>query len=276
MNRSENYYFGQGKVSLGIRQANTAVNMRWVGDVDRLDIAFTSESQKKTISTRGKTGISEKYIIHHECLVSINFYEFSAENIGLAIFGQPIDFATQTEQEVIPAGIVIYGRYVMQHQNIWDVYIDGLTEGKDFMVDSLWGAVEFLRVPPVQPATVRYKHATNSSIPILTQAPAEVMLRYEGVNLAERMRPALVELYRVQFDPASALSMINNGDGLGSFTLSGDVLLDTSRSMNDALGQYGRYVVPGDIDLSAATKLRLMTTTAAAGGSITTINPERE
>lgn len=276
MKRSETYYYGQGRVMLGVRTPGQAVNMRWVGDVDQLDISFNSESHKGRQSVNGVTGTATKYFTHHDCAVSANFYEYSAENLGLALFGQSLNQAAHAEQQSIGTGVIARGCYPLAHQNVWGVFIHGLTEGVDFIVDSLWGVIEFLKTPRVQPVTVRYKHAGNVNIPILTTRPVEVMLRYEGINLAENMRPVLVELYRVQFNPAETLGIITDGNALGSFELKGDVLPDPTRSVTDVMGQYGRFVIPGNIDLSGASDLRVMTTSGIAGGAITTLYPDRK
>ncbi|EFP4633810.1 hypothetical protein H1D61_000782 [Salmonella enterica] len=276
MKRSETYYYGQGRVMLGVRTPGQAVNLRWVGDVDQLDISFNSESHKGRQSVNGVTGTATKYFTHHDCGVSANFYEYSAENLGLALFGQSLNQAAHAEQQSIGTGVIAKGRYPLAHQNVWGVFIHGLSEGVDFIVDSLWGVIEFLKTPRVQPVTVRYKHAGNVNIPILTTRPVEVMLRYEGVNLAESMRPVLVELYRVQFNPSETLGIITDGNALGSFELKGDVLPDLTRSATDVMGQYGRFVIVGNIDLSTASNMRVMTTTGIVGGAITTLNPDRK
>jgi len=275
MNRNETYYYGQGRVEVATKQADTALNMRWVGDVDRLTVAFTNESQKRKIANRGKIATVDKYVTHQECLVSANFYEHSLNNLGMALFGNVVNIQARSGKQIIPRGVVAGGRYALEHQNIWNVFIDGLTENIDFTVDPLWGEIEILKTPIVQPITVKYKYAGSSSVPLLTCDPIEVMLRYKGVNLAENMRPVLIELYRVQFDAASVLDLINNDMALGSFELSADVLLDTTRSVNDVLGQYGRYVVVGDVDFTNTGHLKAIYTTGVASGEITTVYPGR-
>jgi hypothetical protein len=275
MNRNETYYYGQGRVLVATRQVGQALNMRWVGDVDRLTVTFANESQKRKVTNRGKIATVDKYVTHQECMVSANFYEHSLGNLGLALFGDSVNITARSGQQIIPPGVVAGGRYVLDNQNIWDVFIPGLIEGVDFNVDSLWGAIEVIKTPIVQPIIVKYKYAGGANVPLLTRDPIEVTLRYEGVNLAENMRPVLVELYRVQFDVASVLDFINNDTALSSFELSADVLLDTTRNINDVLGQYGRYVVVGDIDFSNEGHLKTVYTTSVVGGEITTVYPGR-
>lgn len=267
------YFYGQGRVSLAVRQPGKPLNLHWVGDVDQLTVSFASRSQIKQQAQQGIVHNTQKHITHQSCQVSANFYTFSPENIALAVFGQTLSTKARATKEVLPMGLVSGGRYALQQVNLWDVVIPGLVEDIDYRIDVNFGTLEIIKTPLIQPITVHYKHAGNNTIPFLTNKPLELMLRYEAVNLAEEMSPVLVELYRLQFDVVDALELINNANTLSSFELNADVLLDTSRPSNDLFGQYGRYVFSRLLDKSQGV-LEPMMTTAAYGGEITTIHPK--
>ena len=267
------YFYGQGKVSLAVRQPGKPLNLRWVGDVDQLTVSFASRSQMKQHAQQGIVHNTQKYITHQSCQVRANFFEFSPENIALAVFGKSLVTKARATKEVLPMGLVAGGRYALQQVNLWDVVIPGLTEGVDYRVDANFGTLEIIKTPLVQPVTVHYKYAGGDTIPFLTNKPLELMLRYEAVNLAEEMSPVLVELYRLQFDVTDALELINNATTLSSFELNADVLLDTTRPANDLFGQYGRYVISRPITHSSQGELTPVYTTGAVGGTITTVYP---
>ncbi|MEX6145614.1 hypothetical protein AB6G46_16000 [Providencia hangzhouensis] len=267
------YFYGQGKVSLAVRQPGKPLNLRWVGDVDQLTVSFASRSQIKQQAQKGIVHNTQKHITHQSCQVSANFFTFSPENIALAVFGKSLVTKARATKEILPMGLVAGGRYVLQQVNLWDVVIPGLVEGIDYHVDVNFGTLEILKTPLIQPTTVHYKYAGNDTIPFFTNSPLELMLRYEAVNLAEDMSPVLVELYRLQFDVSDALELINNATTLSSFELNADVLLDTTRPANDLFGQYGRYVIGRPITHSSQGTLEPIITTGAIGGTITTVYP---
>lgn len=267
------YFYGQGKVSLAVRQPGKPLNLRWVGDVDQLTVSFASRSQMKQHAQQGIVHNTQKYITHQSCQVSANFFTFSPENIALAVFGRSLSPKAHATKETLPMGVVAGGRYALQQVNLWDVVIPGLVDGVDYRIDTVFGALDILKTPITQPITVHYKYAGNDTVPFLTNKPLELMLRYEAINLAEEMSPVLVELYRLQFDVTDALELINNATTLSSFELNADVLLDTTRPSNDLFGQYGRYVISRPITHTSHGTLEPMITTGALGGAITTVYP---
>lgn len=267
------YFYGQGKVSLAVRQPGKPLNLRWVGDVDQLTVSFASRSQMKQHAQQGIVHNTQKHITHQSCQVSANFFTFSPENIALAVFGRTLSTKARASKEVLPMGLVAGGRYALQQVNLWDVVIPGLIEDVDYRIDVNFGTLEILKTPLVQPISAHYKYAGSDTIPFLTNKPVELMLRYEAVNLAEDMSPVVVELYRLQFDVTDALELINNATTLSSFELNADVLLDTTRPINDLFGQYGRYIIGRPITHSSQGTLTPIMTTGAVGGTITTVYP---
>ncbi|MCG9952280.1 hypothetical protein MIB43_020455 [Providencia rettgeri] len=268
------YFYGQGKVSLAVRQPGKPLNLRWVGDVDQFTVSFASRSQMKQHAQQGIVHNTQKHITHQSCQVSANFFTFSPDNIALAVFGRTLSTKARATKEVLPIGLVAGGRYALQQVNLWDVVIPGLADGVDYRIDGNFGTLEIIKTPIVQPITVHYKYAGSDTIPFLTNKPLELVLRYEAVNLAEDMSPVLVELYRLQFDVTDVLELINNATTLSSFELNADALLDTTRPVNDLFGQYGRYVISRPITHSSQGTLEPIITTGAVGGTITTVYPK--
>ncbi|MGU9776202.1 phage tail tube protein [Salmonella enterica] len=266
------YYYGQGKVYLA-RRDHPPLAWRWVGDVGELTITLNTETRNQQGSVNGRISTINRHAINEECRVEAVWYERSCDNLAAILYGDCIIRRAQyINNEAIPVGVTAGNRYVLENQNIWDVAIPGLIEGSDYRLDALWGAIEFLKTPVIQPVVVSYKHAGSTSIPIYTRPPIELALRYEGVNQAESDSPVLVELYRLQFDAAVAIELINNSSELARLETTAEVLADINRSV-DEMGRYGRFVTIGKLDESVCGKLMPILTTGTIGGEITEIHP---
>jgi hypothetical protein len=95
-----------------------------------------------------------------------------------------------------------------------------------------------------QPFKLEYDRGAYDSVPFFTSQAPTRFLRFEGLNLgnpgAGLSDKFVVELYIVQFDPVTDLSVI--GDDFGKFELKGGLQLDDTRVSNSALGGYGRII----------------------------------
>ncbi|MBK5072583.1 hypothetical protein I2492_06110 [Budviciaceae bacterium CWB-B4] len=271
----KNYYYGQGRVYLSPWVPGQSTSWRWVGDVSELSVEITHDMAYQKNSLQGRVANTNRFIVGSECKISTLWYERSPENLSLLLYGTNVVRRAQAVTETLQPGIKAGGRYSLENQNIWAIYIPSLTEGIDYLVDTLWGVLEFLKTPIKQPLKVSYKHAGSTSTPLLNQSPVEVSLRYEGINLAENSRPVLVELFRLQFDPATAIDLINNDTALSGMETSADALLDLTRQSTDDFGQFGRFVIINSLDASSLGLLAPLVASAAVGGEITTIYPKK-
>jgi len=69
----------------------------------------------------------------------------------------------------------------------------------------------------------------------------EKHLLFKGINIADDDRVVLVDLYRVQIEPASSWTLINDGNNVNSYEINGEVLIDSLKPVDPVLGQYGNY-----------------------------------
>ena len=72
---------------------------------------------------------------------------------------------------------------------------------------------------------------------MFTAKPPERYLLLDGINTLDGS-PVKVRLYRVQFDPASSVPMIN--ESFGQLELSGAALYDDEASQDAELGGFGK------------------------------------
>lgn len=244
MARVETYSYGQGKVYLASRTAAGVIGaQRWVGDVSALSVKFSVEDFTHKESYSGQRLEVRKIITSREGELSATFHEFSRENLALVLLGADSRIqAGSVTAEALPAEIKAGDRIALAHANVSNVVISTLTENTDFVVDSIFGAIEFLKPQTGFNQTVAYSYGAVDNVAMMTENATDLFLRFEGLNLAEEAEWNLVELYKVNFNSTEALDLINNEDALGGLSVTAKVLADTSKTNDKTLGRFGRVV----------------------------------
>lgn len=242
--RSEKYSYGQGAVFLAKRLADgSAGPYRWVGDVSEMSIALSTEEFTHKESYSGKRLEVRKIVTGKSGELSLKFHEMSKENLSLLLQGeaQVIKGSTVTG-EALPAEIKAGDRIALAHQNVSAVTIGTLVLNQDYTVDDTFGVIEFLVDKKNNKETVNYTYGDVENVSFLNSDPEDLMLRFEGINLAEQNEWNLVELYKLNFNPTEALSLINNENALDALTAKAKILADTSKTGDSVLGRFGRTV----------------------------------
>lgn len=118
-----------------------------------------------------------------------------------------------------------------------------LTLGTHYeVVDLDAGLVKFINVTGfTQPFTASGNEGAGSRVSLLTQRVLEKHLLFKGINIANDDKVVLVDLYRVQIEPASSWTLINDGNNVNSYEINGEVLIDSLKPVDPVLGQYGNY-----------------------------------
>lgn len=234
--RTESYSYGQGAVYLAERLPNgQAGAFRWVGDVSELSVSLSVEEFTHKESYSGQRQEVKKIITGKSGEVSIKFHEMSKENLSLMLLGEASAIkAGKVEQEALPENIQVGDRIALVHQNVSDVKIAELKENTDFVVDAVFGTIEFLKEQKSKKLTVAYSYGDVDVIALLTTNPKDLFLRFEGINLAETNEWSLVELYKINFNPTEALNLINNENALDALSAKAKVLADTTKTGDSA------------------------------------------
>jgi len=81
----------------------------------------------------------------------------------------------------------------------------------------------------------------SSDVTMFTVAPPERYLFLDGINTVDNS-PVRLRLYRVKFDPAATIPLIN--EGFGALELSGAVLYDSEAAADATLGGFGKIELP--------------------------------
>ncbi|WP_427833615.1 hypothetical protein [Actinobacillus pleuropneumoniae] len=242
--RTESYSYGQGAVYLAERLPNGQPGaFRWLGDVSELSVSLSVEEFTHKESYSGQHQEVKKIITGKSGEVSIKFHEMSKENLSLMLLGEASTIkAGKVEQEALPENIQVGDRIALVHQNVSDVKIAELKENTDFVVDAVFGTIEFLKEQKSKKLTVAYSYSDVDVIALLTTNPKDLFLRFEGINLAETNEWNLVELYKINFNPTEALNLINNENALDALSAKAKVLADTTKTGDSTLGRFGRVV----------------------------------
>ncbi|MGU9776192.1 phage tail tube protein [Salmonella enterica] len=243
----ETYYYGQGKVYLAPRGEDGKPGAwRWIGDVSALQVAMTVESFSHKESYSGQRAEVRRLITSKAASVTSTWHDHNPDNLALVLYGQSATVAAGTVTgETLPANIKAGERFSLEHQNISDVLIGELVAEVDYAVDSEFGAVTF-NTDQVAAPSVNYKYGASTVTSIFDQNPAEVAFRFEGLNLAENEQKVILELYKLKYDPTSALSLINTDTSLAGLETTAAALADTQRKESDAVyGRYGRLIHVG-------------------------------
>jgi hypothetical protein len=246
------YLFGKGKVSLAERDDNGAVSkILYLGNCPELKISGSADRIDHFESESG-TNVRDRSLVKTSSLeMSLTLESMSADNLALLMWGSKTAIAEAAAQShFFPEGIADDDIHIIP--NGFNLSVPVLKDSAPVVVttskyslDEDFGTIQFLDVAGyTQPFELEYTRGAAESVPFMTaQAPTR-FLRFEGLNLANPgtalSQKFIVELYIVQFDPVSDLSLI--GDDFGKFELKGALQQDDTRVGNSGLGGFGRII----------------------------------
>jgi len=209
-----------------------------VGNVTALAFAITED--KKELPSYRTTGGGNYNALTRIAGVtlSVNFSDYSAENLGIALFGTASAVAAGTvTDESIDAPASLTGDPLVQVANVIDtdqtvtVTSDpaGTThvEGTDYTLTA--AGIKILAsggISASDPLLISYTKKAVDVVEALTSAAGEYKLVFDGLNEAQSGAPFVVTVYRAKFGPAQDMSLI--GDEFAELVLSADVLADAS------------------------------------------------
>lgn len=251
---SNEYLFGKGRVAICERDSNGAVSEAiYTGNCPELKITGTAERLEHYESQTG-TNLKDRSIVKTSALeMSMTLESISYDNLALLMWGTKQDLASAAAQShFFPTGIANGEKHVVPNGfNLSSAVLKdsagapATVDAADYDIDESFGVVEFIDVAGyTQPFELEYTRGAAKSVPFFTaQAPTR-FLRFEGLNLgnpgAGLSEKFLVELYIVQFEPVTDLSLI--GDDFGKFEMKGGLQLDDTRVNNATLGGFGRII----------------------------------
>lgn len=253
----ETYLYGQGRISMALRDAITGVPGRYVyvGDVSACTTKLTAEKAKHVESNSGQRGTVRSFSIGKSCELDMTWHQFDTDNLAILLQGtaQATVAGTVTAETIagpLAAGDVFY----LQNPGVSNVVIKDSTGtpktlvlDTDYVIeDAAFGRCRLINIGTYTlPFLADYSYAARKSVGMFTTGQKEYALRYEGVNLAEGNAPIMADYYKVAPDVLAELALITSGNDVAGMQVTGEVLRDTSKPHTGVLGQYGHITQVG-------------------------------
>lgn len=118
-----------------------------------------------------------------------------------------------------------------------------LVQGTDYLVDNEAGVIKFLIVAGfTQPFKLNGTQDAGSQVSGLSTRVQERWLRHKVINIAESDNYGVLDVYRIQVDPAASWQLLTDGNEPQKYEIGFEILKDTTKSSSAAGGQYFRYV----------------------------------
>jgi hypothetical protein len=239
------YFYGAGKVDFCARTPAGAVeSMTFVGNVPQLEVKFQTESIEHMESQTGKgltdLRIQNKTMGNMTCVLE----DFNRNNLAIAYYGKAsaVLGATVTGEQVkckkgsrVPLANVGLSVFTS---------LGTLVNGTDYIVDLDSGTIEFPTAGAAVDATsyaAAYTYNNYDNLSAFTAPNKDIWLRFNGLNHVEENKPVIVDIFKVNFDPAEVLSLIQTGNDVAQLTLNGSVLYDPLQPNNGPGGRFMRW-----------------------------------
>jgi hypothetical protein len=257
---SDNLFSGRGKIYLATRDSNgNPGGFFFVGEAPKFDVGLETDTEEVQESTSGQDLTILRLRKAKKGTVAITLRDIQKENLKLLLSGASADQGSgsyaSSNYDTFPTGLTV-GQYVrLAKKNVSTLVIKDsagtpatLVLDTDYsIVDADRGIVKILSLGAyTQPFKAQYSYAATKAVTMFTGSDSEFFLMFAGINTTTSPHTkADVELYRVSFDPAKALSLITTE--VASFDLDGSVLRDAARVDDSAFGGFGRFVYIDDL-----------------------------
>ncbi len=253
----DQYFSGQGIIYVADRDSSGNIGAwRDVGNVPVLQIGLETEVQDHKESRTGKRLTDYRLITENRATVTMTLEKFTKKNLQLLMYGSDASTTTTTTatDEVLKTGVTtvaVGDIYFTKHAAVSSVVVKAgsttLTANTDYTLTTNsaigWGIITIISVANMGVSgnlTVSYSSAAYESVVLFKAPNVERALKFTGLNTADSDRIVDIELYRVIFDPAANVDVIN--DELAQFELTGSALVDTVRFNDSQLGGFGRII----------------------------------
>lgn len=249
------YYYGHGQAWLGNRTAGGAVDNFDISlpEIDSLSVSLTKESIEH-ISKRNSLAVKDLKVTRYvSATFSMVVAQHTADLLALHLFGTKAARAGGTiTAEAFPSGIVAGDIMPFPGDRVklsaFTSIVDSagspatLTDGTHYEKDIDAGVAKFLDVSGfTQPFKLNGTEEAGTGVGLFKQRQYHKWLRFKGINLADSDAIVVVDLYKVDVEPANEWMLLNDGSDVNKYEITGELLLDTTKSSSATFGQFGRY-----------------------------------
>jgi len=232
------YFLGQGKVFLDLINPTTKLPVdkaRFVGNVPEGGFTLTPGTQKVE-HNESITGKNRKdFVIETQQMatIALQLENVDVENLSLAIFGTTLTIPQGTVSAETHTAHKGYS-FFLNRPNV--TAFTSLTPttgnavlGTDYQVNLKTGEVfipETSSIADASEVSCAYTAGAINRISGFTATNTELWLRFNGLNMADKLNPIVVEVFKVRFSPASVLDFIKNSMPGMVLELTGDALFE--------------------------------------------------
>ena len=245
------YYRGQGKIYAHVREfdEDTGVSRPgkgvWLGNAPAFTVSLSVEKQEHRESYSGQNLIYVSYITAKNASIACTLEEFSAFNLGLCLNGESSKVAADTTPKTVTNPALSAGDVIsLGEVNIDDFSFETAASAPiavaNYSVDKGTGTVEIL-ADLASGSVIEFTTLAYDATAMFTKPDQEWWVRFAGLNMLDELRPTVVDLYRVKFDPVQNLGLITAE--LAQLEIAGTPLADQTRPSNDPFGQFGKIQI---------------------------------
>lgn len=226
------YFSGQGRVYIAPWVGGKVGKPRWVGNVPELEIGVEVDKEEHKESYSGQRLVDHTMVKEIKTTFKAVLEEFTAENLALAFRAsvKVVEGATVSNETVGGDALAVGDTLLLAHPSVSELTVKDssgaaktLKEGEHYEVDLKFGRITLLKTEGLTaPLKAAYTYGKATEIDMMQAANEGYYVRFEGLNTAKGNAPVLIEMHKVDIDPAKTMNLIQ--DDLASFELEGNVL----------------------------------------------------
>lgn len=229
------YLLGQGKVFFDLINPTTkrpVDKARFVGNVPEDGFVITPTVQKveHMESMTGKNRKDAVLETQQSLQITVRLESVDVENLSQAIFGTSLTIAQGTVTNEIHTAHKGYS-FFLNRPNLTSFTSITPTAvlGTDYNVNLKTGEVFIPKNSAIADASevqCSYIAGAINRISGYTATNTELWVRFNGLNMANKLTPIVAEVFKVRFNPASALDFIKNAFPGTQLELTGEGLYE--------------------------------------------------
>lgn len=186
-----------------------------VGQASSAVLGLSTEKVEMKDMVYGTLGVAKSKTIKNSGELTINMKSFSPEVMELALFGQVTEDIAETGatatatahkgRSIVVPGIIAKVTSVTVAEGL-----DPLVEGTDYVISN--GSIYFPQSSSIQDGDavdVVYDKAAVRRIEGMVTTGVDVMIIFDGVNLAEQDTPVKVTYHKVSLSPAAQRQLLS-------------------------------------------------------------------
>jgi hypothetical protein len=235
----------RGSVYLGLRDDNgNPIRVRPIGDAVDVKLSANVDTEEVTEGESGQDLTAVRLRKAKKVNISLNARSHAPELWAIALYGTVDAQGTGTvTSELLPPGVVAGELLLLAHQNVSSVVVKDsaatpvVVAPAKYAVNGAPGSILINDVAGyTQPFRGDYAYAAAQRVGLFSALAVDRWFHFEGVNTVDGSA-IYCNLYRVNFDPAKEYALSTTG--VSGFQLDGSALFDSSKPINNVLGQFG-------------------------------------